>query len=194
MIEAIYKRRSIRYFQDKPIPEEVLTEILRAGRQAPSGRNRQPWKFIVVSGAAKAGMLAAMEEGIGESKDRLLDAAEEGVRFTMRAMSEAPVTIFVINTFGRNPRAHWTAAEKINELSNMQGIGAAAENMALTAADLGLGSLWIGHVFYAYDALMRWLHTDGQMALALSLGYSAQPEHLRTPPRKPLEDIVEYRS
>lgn len=42
MIEAIYTRRSIRYFKDEPLPEEALAEILRAGMQAPSPKNRRP--------------------------------------------------------------------------------------------------------------------------------------------------------
>ena len=52
MIEAIYTRRSIRYFKDEPLPEEALAEILRAGMQAPSPKNRQPWRFLVISGAS----------------------------------------------------------------------------------------------------------------------------------------------
>ncbi len=199
MIEAIYTRRSIRFFQDRPIPGDALEEILRAGRQAPSPKNRQPWRFVVVQGAAKEEMLAAMRRGIEQSArgEGLLTAEPgyiENARFTLRAMSEAPVTVFVMNPYGRPLRADWTAAEKVNELSHMQAIGAAAENMALAAADLGIGSLWNGNIFFAYDELTRWLGEAGEMALALSLGYSAQPKTLRSLPRKPLEDIVEVRS
>lgn len=199
MIEAIYQRRSIRWFQDRPIPEAALREILRAGRQAPSPKNRQPWHFIVVSGASKAGMLAAMEEGLcrAERGEGLLAPRPgyiENARFTLRAMSEAPVTVFVMNPEGRPLRADWSAAEKVHELSDMQAIGAAAENMALAVADLGIGSLWNGNIFFAYDELRRWLCAEGELALALSLGYSAQPPSLRQMPRKPLESLVTYRS
>ncbi len=48
LYEAIQKRRSIRKFKDKKIPEEVLERVLNAGRLAPSAVNLQPWKFIVV--------------------------------------------------------------------------------------------------------------------------------------------------
>jgi nitroreductase len=47
-IEAIMKRRSIRSYQPKPIPEADLKIILEAGRQAPSAANRQPWHVVVV--------------------------------------------------------------------------------------------------------------------------------------------------
>ena len=47
--EAIERRRSIRSYQEQVVPEEVLTRILEAARMAPSGENRQPWKFVVVT-------------------------------------------------------------------------------------------------------------------------------------------------
>ncbi len=46
--EAVKARRSVRAFEDREIPEGVLTKILEAGRIAPSANNRQPWHFIVV--------------------------------------------------------------------------------------------------------------------------------------------------
>lgn len=49
-LEAIAARRSIRRFKPDPVPEEALRTILTAGMQAPSGKNRQPWEFIVVQG------------------------------------------------------------------------------------------------------------------------------------------------
>ena len=48
VLEAIRKRQSVRSYQDKEIPEEILQEILEAGRLAPSACNIQSWKFIVV--------------------------------------------------------------------------------------------------------------------------------------------------
>jgi nitroreductase len=42
-------RSSTRKFQDKPIPEEVITDILEAGRLSPSGGNEQPWRFGVIT-------------------------------------------------------------------------------------------------------------------------------------------------
>ena len=44
---ATTERRSIRHYRPDPIPEETLVRILDAGRLAPSGRNRQPWRFVV---------------------------------------------------------------------------------------------------------------------------------------------------
>ena len=49
VMENILTRRSIRAFQNKEIPREELEQIIRAGLYAPSGQNRQTWKFTVVA-------------------------------------------------------------------------------------------------------------------------------------------------
>ncbi len=64
MISAIYERRGIRKFLDKPIPLEDLKDIISSGMKAPSSKNRQPWKYIVVHGNAKKEMLNVFRRGI----------------------------------------------------------------------------------------------------------------------------------
>ena len=53
-IQALYDRRSIRRYKDKPVSKEIIEQIIDAGRQAPSAKNRQPWKCIVFENEAKA--------------------------------------------------------------------------------------------------------------------------------------------
>jgi nitroreductase len=48
-LEAIRKRRSVRQYTGDPVPREDLEKIVDAGRLAPSGSNRQPWDFIVIT-------------------------------------------------------------------------------------------------------------------------------------------------
>ncbi len=48
ILEAIKERQSVRSYLDKEIPEELLRQVLEAGRLAPSAKNIQPWRFIVV--------------------------------------------------------------------------------------------------------------------------------------------------
>jgi nitroreductase len=48
VLEAVAQRRSIRKFRDAPVPDEVIEQILHAATLAPSGKNRQPWRFYVV--------------------------------------------------------------------------------------------------------------------------------------------------
>jgi len=47
LVDVVLDRRSIRRYEQKEIPKDVLDKILEAGRQAPSAANRQPWHFIV---------------------------------------------------------------------------------------------------------------------------------------------------
>lgn len=68
MYNLIFKRRSVRFFKDRDISKVDMREILRAGMWAPSAKNRQPWKFIVVKGESKKTALALMEKGIERSE------------------------------------------------------------------------------------------------------------------------------
>ena len=49
LVEVVLSRRSIRHYEKKEIPTDVLDKILEAGRQAPSAGNKQPWHFIVLT-------------------------------------------------------------------------------------------------------------------------------------------------
>lgn len=172
-----------------------MKEILRAGQWAPSPKNRQPWKFIVVKGMSRDMMIRLMEKGIERSEagegvlpgDRGLIA---NARFTMECMKKAPVTVLVVNPTGRSVHEDWSAAEKIHEMSDVQAIGAAAENMALEAAARGIGSLWVGNVFFAYDELTEWIG-KGEMILAMSFGYAEKEGYPL--PRKKETDVIEAR-
>jgi nitroreductase len=55
---AVASKRDWRSYADRPIPEDVVTRILDAGRLAGSGSNKQPWTFVVVEGAERKGRLA----------------------------------------------------------------------------------------------------------------------------------------
>ena len=56
--EAIKIRKSVRAYDNKPIPEEILLKVLEAGRAAPSATNAQPWHFIVVKSPGKREILS----------------------------------------------------------------------------------------------------------------------------------------
>jgi len=54
VIELLNRRRSVRSFLDRPVPNETVTELLRAAARAPSGTNMQPWRVYVLTGEARA--------------------------------------------------------------------------------------------------------------------------------------------
>lgn len=195
MYNVIFKRRSVRFFKSNPISKVDMREILRAGMWAPSAKNRQPWKFVVVRGKSKDEMLALMEKGIERSEkgEGVLAGSSDlytNARFTLKCMKEAYNIVFIVNPNGRDIEEEWTPADKIHELSDVQAIGAAAQNMALQATSMGIGSLWIGNIFFAYEELTEWLG-KGQMVLAMAFGYPNHNPCLLA--RKSEDEVIEVR-
>lgn len=195
MLSEITNRHSIRAYLPKPVSKADIETVLRAGALAPSSKNRQPWRFTVATGAGKAAALAAMARGLeGEARRPLLPQSAQflsGAERTLAVMEQAPAVIFVTNPLGRDPRQNQTVDGRVSELCNAQSLGACLENMTLQATALGLGSLWICDTFFAYDALNEWLGTQGTLAAAMALGYAAESPPPR--PRKPLEELAEWR-
>jgi F420 biosynthesis protein FbiB-like protein len=187
-LEAIAARRSVRHFKDIPIPDNALRKILKAATQAPSGKNRQPWRFIVVTGDKRREMVHVMRDGIAKAKARGegLGSAEASARI----MEQAPVTIFVFNPHGNHPYLAHSIGEMFDDLVNVQSIGAAIQNLLLAAQALGIGSLWICDVFYAYDELCAWLGEQCEMIAAVSLGYPDEQPAAR--PRRPVSTVARW--
>jgi nitroreductase len=186
--EAIAGRRSIRRFKDEPIPDEALQAILTAGIQAPSGHNRQPWRFVVVGREKREEMLSVMREGLAARKAQ--GESTGSAEWTAKAMDTAPVTVFVFNPEGMRPWLARSIEQNFQDLVNVQSIGAAIQNMLLAAQDLGIGSLWIADVFEAYEELCTWLGEQTQMVAAVSFGYPDEsPGAL---PRKPLDEVARW--
>jgi nitroreductase len=187
-LDTIAARRSIRRFKDMPVPDEALAAVLTAGIQAPSGKNSQPWRFVVVRGEQRAEMVCAMRQGLANTRaQRQSLGSSEG---SVRVMAEAPVTVFVFRPGGLHPWQERSIEQQFMDVVDVQSIGAAIENMCLAAEELGLGSLWVCDVFYAYLELAKWLGEEGQMVAALCLGYAGEAPPAR--PRKPLEQVVRW--
>ena len=196
MLQEIINRRSIRKFKPMEVPRPLIEEVLKAASLAPSSKNRQPWKFIVVMGEAKKQMLDVMKKGLEREKitPLLPDSAQylSGAEQTLHTMAQAPVTIFVVNPLGLDLSCELSTDARVFELCNAQSIGAAMENMSLTATELGLGSLWICDTYFAYEELSHWLDTEGEFFAAMALGYADEAPKAR--PRKEMMDIVEWRN
>lgn len=153
--DVISQRRSIRKFMNKEIPSDSILRIINAGIEAPSAKNRQPWKYIVITKKNKNRMLQIMEEGIKQEKEANRESIRKTVSSsenTLRVMREAPVTIFIVNT-DNCLILETDIEEKFYEIANVQSIGASIQNMLLEATGLGIGSLWICDIFSAYTGL-----------------------------------------
>lgn len=197
-MDSIYNRRSIRKFQQKDVPLEIINRILNAGRVAPSAKNRQPWKYIVFGNEKKQEFLEAMEAGLAREERGITDLPKfrfgiPDAKNTLRIMREAPIIIVVLNTNGKSPFAFPLsgADERITEICDSLAIGASVENMLLAADEMGLGSLWIANTCFAYRELVSYLDTDYQLVGAVAIGYADEQPSER--PRKGLDEIAEYR-
>ena len=194
-LNAIKNRRSIRTYRPDPVPEELIRQILQAGILAPSSKNRQPWKFTVATGAARLEALHQMTQGLEREKSAPLipESASHlsGARNTLRIMTEAPVLIFITNTLAQGFDRPLSCDDRVSEICNAQSIGAAIENMTLTATELGLGSLWICDTFFAQQELDAWIGDPGTLYAVLAVGYTDETPSPR--PRRSLEDTAEWR-
>jgi nitroreductase len=95
-----------------------------------------------------------------------------------KIMDEAPVNIIVWNA-GEND---WTTEE--------HSVAAAIQNMLIRAHDLGLGSLWIGDVYYAYEGIREYFGKRWKLSGAVALGYPAMEG--RNPPKMPVDQVAEF--
>jgi len=143
-LETIAARRSIRRFKKDAVPKEAMEKILAAACQAPSAKNRQPWRFTVVQGSRRDEMVRVMRAGLDARETSGEDIGS--ARWTADCMAQAPVTVFVHNPDGMHPWLPRKADQIWMELADVQSIGAAIENMLLAAQTLGIGSLWIADV------------------------------------------------
>lgn len=164
LMEIIRKRRSVRSYSDKPVPDEIIKEIMEAARLAPSAKNLQEWKFVIVRD--------------GEIKEELCKAAK-GQRF----VKEAPVVIAGIATYTSYVMTNGIPACHVD-------LAIAMEHIALMAAEKGLGTCWIG-AFYQEKAKEILDVPDNCLIIALmTLGYPKEelkPEEKR---RKDLNEII----
>lgn len=183
--EAIKGRRSIRKFINKPVPRDLIEQILAVTIQAPSGKNRQPWRFVVIEGTKKDELVDLLTKVITDLKGKGTDIGS--LETTVSAIKQAPVIVFVFNAFAGSAVME---ADRYKWMVDLQSIGGAIQTMLLAAQSFGLGTLWICDVFYADKEICAWLNRGDQLVAAVSLGYPDQSPHAR--PRKPLDEITEW--
>jgi len=183
-LEAISQRRSIRRFKDMPISDDLIVKILNSAIQAPSGKNRQPWRFIVIKDDKRSEMIRIMREAIAKVKEQGGDIGSS--EWTANSMEKAPVTIFIFNPYAENTPGEGHTSSVVD----VQSTGAAIQNMLLAAQELGIGTLWICDVFYAYSELCEWLGETHEMIAAVSFGYPDEQPNAR--PRKPVGEVTKW--
>lgn len=175
----------------------IIRQLIEAAVAAPSAKNRQPWKFIVYTDAAKEEICDAMEAGLAREKSGQTilpgwTCGHADADNTLRVMREAPVLIAVLNTNGRTPYENIDTDHRIAEICDSLSIGAAIQNLLLEATAHGLGTLWIANTCFAYPELVKCIGTEDQLISVVSVGYAAENPDMR--PRRKMEEVLEYRA
>lgn len=168
ILKIIKERRSVRRYRPDPIPEEALLRVLDAARFSPSGKNLQPWKFIIVRDKA-------LKRHLAEASNR------------QSFIAEAPV---IVVACGFPDRCYSRMGNYMK--SWPVDVAIAVEHMILQAQEEGMGTCWIG-AFEEEEVKSLLNVPDGVRVLALTpLGY---PDENPVPrKRKSLEEIVSYDS
>lgn len=179
----IASRKSIRKFKKQDVPREVLERILAAAMQAPSGKNRQNWRFFVVQGPKRDEYLTYSQKSWLGIKDVLQKRLKPSLYdFTERfffTLGDAPVLIFAYSHNSEDERYH----------TSIGSVYMAVENLNLACQIEGLGCCTMGAPLEIKDEVDKFLGVDqldeykkGELELlcGVVLGY---PDH--EPPKAP---------
>ncbi len=178
VIETIRQRRSVRLYDSKPVPKELLETIVQAGNLAPSGANSQPWRFVVITDEGWRRKFAALAM---PRYQKWLENAPELIRRTRANIDasvvdpvfySAPAVVFVIG---------WGATGDYD-------CAMACQNIMLTARAEGVGSCWVyfGQLVLDDEEIRRALEIkDGEKVYGpIVLGYP-QGQFPPGPPKRP---------
>jgi nitroreductase len=173
--EAIRGRRSIRGYKPDDVPEDLVRECIEAATYAPSAKNGQQWRFTVLTGDAKQELTDLYRSELG-----LLSYDVGSSYGSCEMMEEAAVVIIVWNTnqFG------WT--------TEVHSVAAAIQNLLLKAHSLGLGTCWIGDIFYTYKAISEYFGKPWKLLAGITLGWPSVSPGPR--PRLSVDEVAEFLS
>ena len=177
LMQAILDRRSIRKFKPDAISDNDLAKILEAARWAPSWKNSQCWRFVVVRDSEIKNKLADTAIGV-------LSGSNRGAE----AMRDAPVAIVACAELGKSGYSGEGPATDKGDWY-MFDVALAMQNLVLAAHAMGLGTVHIG-AFDAKKAAEVLGVPEGFCVVEMTpLGY---PDEERSSVRKELSEIVYY--
>ncbi len=206
IMEAIRSRRAVREYEATPLPVEHLKAIVEAATWAPSGFNKQPWKFVVIQNPElKARMAEAVRKKLEEVQGWPAARGKgDGINAMVRGATvfhEAPVAIAALTCeysalIDEILVARGLSFEerfKIRSAPGIQSVAAAIQNMLLAATSLGYGTCYGTGCLIAREELERLLgiHPEWHLVAIVPVGKPRKP--LQAPKRKPLADVLEFR-
>jgi nitroreductase len=199
-MKVIQDRRSIRDYTDEPVSDRDLDMILEAARQAPSGENAQPWRFIVVKDEGTRRELGALAGGgsgrrftaefvTKKMQERFSSLEDEAKK---RAAFEK-LTSGQVSAFLANAPVNIVVCGKKDVWDMPYDTSAAMENMLLMVTALGLGACWViaPCIDIRDEERIKALLgiPEGFKAVSIvSVGHPTRPHRPR--PRLPIKDLV----
>ncbi|MHB8770757.1 MAG: nitroreductase family protein [Syntrophales bacterium] len=206
---VIKARRSIRKWQDRPVPEEVLRKAVELATWAPNGGNYQGWRFVAVTNRA---VIVRMADAVQAVADRISAWPEgaawpdevEKARKHSSYFRNAPVCIGVFI------RQYRSAADKLllaREASDeearrilayrrsaptaIQSAAAAVTTLLLALHAVGLGAVWLGAPLIAKEELETLMNAPAEASLVclVAAGY---PDESPRRDRRPVEEVLEF--
>lgn len=194
-MDVVKKRRSIRKYADRPVPPELIETMLEAARLAPSGTNRQPWRFKVLTGAETDKLRKACpQKFVTEAPVLIVCCIElkaflkESVNRRLRELVEGNA-VLAEEVEGIYRRPMPVTLEEVNlTASAYVDLGIAVEHLVLAAAELGLGSCWVR--LMEPETVHRALNLPESLVVGalLPVGYPAEDPAMR--PRLSLGEIT----
>lgn len=171
LMEAIKGRRSIRKFKPDPVDEELIRQVLEAGRWAPSWANTQCWRFAIVRNPEIKARLAETVPSTNRGRPGLV---------------AAPVSIVLCAELGKSG---WYKGSLATDKGDwfMFDTALACQNIMLTAHSLGLGTVPIGLFDAKKAAEILEIPENIQVVLLFPLGWP--DEEPRIPPRKEIKEL-----
>ena len=190
----IRARRSVRRYEERQPPQAALERIFASVAHAPSGHNRQPWRFLLITDRArKAALATTMGERLAADRRRDGDAEaiiEADVARSFKRITGAPVVIVVAMTLAEMDRYPDHERAHAVWLMAVQSTAMAGQNLLLAAVAEGLGACWMCAPLFCAPEVRRvlLLPNDWEVQGLVTLGYPARPTPMK--PRKPLSEFV----
>ena len=169
------------------MPGELIEKLLALTVKAPSGKNIQPWRFVVIEGQKKQVLVNLLKKGAHTLQQQGINVGS--CEWTAESMEQAPVIIMIYNGEGQ-PGHDFNGINRYQWSVNIQSIGGAIQTLLLAATALGLGTLWICDVFFAEKQISELLGRRDEMVAAVAVGYPAQSPEAR--PRKDWREVTSW--
>jgi nitroreductase len=166
-LKLIFDRQSIRKFQNRDIPDDVLLKVLSAGNAAPTAGNLQARDFIIVKER--------------ETKKLVAEAA-----MNQKFIADAPVVIVVCANYPRSMRVY---GEK-GKLYAEQDATAAIENILIAACAVGLGATWVGAFYESKISAILEIPEFSKPVAIIPVGYPAEDPEKKS--RYPVEELIHW--